>query len=77
MCLPYIQVLACRLSAIRRQGQADKLAYTAANRGGLGYIAAEYFQRLAGFAMQHVPYRGGGPAVADVSPAMCRQFSRR
>src|SRR5215831_12401952 len=46
--------------------QAQKLVYTAANRGGLGNIGGEYFQRLAGISMQHVPYRGGGPAVADV-----------
>jgi tripartite-type tricarboxylate transporter receptor subunit TctC len=48
------------------KARAEKLTYTAANRGGLGNIGAEYFQRLAGIAMQHVPYRGGGPAVADV-----------
>jgi tripartite-type tricarboxylate transporter receptor subunit TctC len=48
------------------RGRAEKLAYTAANRGGLGNIGGEYLQRLAGFSMQHVPYRGGGPAVADV-----------
>src|SRR5258706_13361915 len=29
-------------------------------------MGGEYFQRLAGISMQHVPYRGGGPAVADV-----------
>lgn len=48
------------------KARSGKLAYTAANRGGLGNIGGEYFQRLAGFTMQHVPYRGGGPAVADV-----------
>jgi tripartite-type tricarboxylate transporter receptor subunit TctC len=48
------------------KARQEKLAYTAANRGGLGNIGGEYFQRLAGFSMQHVPYRGGGPAVADV-----------
>ncbi len=42
------------------------LAYTAANRGGLGNIGGEYLQHLAHFTMQHVPYRGGGPAVTDV-----------
>jgi tripartite-type tricarboxylate transporter receptor subunit TctC len=45
--------------------RAQKLVYTAANRGGLGNIGGEYFQRLAGISMQHVPYRGGAPAVAD------------
>jgi len=48
------------------RARTQKLAYTAANRGGLGNIGGEYFQRLAGISMQHVPYRGGGPAVADV-----------
>jgi len=48
------------------KARAQKLSYTAANRGGLGNIGGEYFQRLAGISMQHVPYRGGGPAVADV-----------
>ncbi len=48
------------------KARTEKLTYTAANRGGLGNIGGEYFQRLAGFSMQHVPYRGGGPALADV-----------
>jgi tripartite-type tricarboxylate transporter receptor subunit TctC len=48
------------------KAQAQPLAYTAANRGGLGNIGGEYLQHLAHFSMQHVPYRGGGPAVADV-----------
>jgi tripartite-type tricarboxylate transporter receptor subunit TctC len=47
------------------KAKAQKLSYTAANRGGLGNIGGEYLQRLAGISMPHVPYRGGGPAVAD------------
>src|SRR5215475_11706821 len=54
------------LAAFVAKARNEKLAYTAANRGGLGNIGGEYFQRLAGISMQHVPYRGGGPAVADV-----------
>ena len=48
------------------KARAQPLSYTAANRGGLGNMGGEYFQRLAGISMQHVPYRGGAPAVADV-----------
>jgi tripartite-type tricarboxylate transporter receptor subunit TctC len=48
------------------KARAQPLSYTAANRGGLGNIGGEYFQRLAGISMQHVPYRGGAPATADV-----------
>ncbi len=47
------------------KAKREHLVYTAANRGGLGNIAMEYFQRLAAISVQHVPYRGGGPAVAD------------
>jgi tripartite-type tricarboxylate transporter receptor subunit TctC len=54
------------LAAFIAKAKAEQLTYTAANRGGLGHIAAEYLQRLAGFSMQHVSYRGGGPAVTDV-----------
>jgi tripartite-type tricarboxylate transporter receptor subunit TctC len=54
------------LGAFIAKAKAEQLTYTAANRGGLGHIAAEYLQRLAGFSMQHVAYRGGGPAVSDV-----------
>jgi tripartite-type tricarboxylate transporter receptor subunit TctC len=39
--------------------------YTAANTGGLGHMSGEYFKRLAGIDMRHVPYRGGAPATAD------------
>src|SRR5260370_29752417 len=54
------------LAAFVAKARAEKLAYTAANRGGLGNMGGEYFQRLAGISMQHVPYPGGGPAVPDV-----------
>src|SRR5258708_12717208 len=54
------------LAAFVAKARNEKLAYTAANRGGLGNIGGEYFQRLAGISMQHVPYRGGGPAVPQV-----------
>jgi tripartite-type tricarboxylate transporter receptor subunit TctC len=54
------------LAELVAKGRAQPLSYTAANRGGLGNMGGEYFQHLAGISMQHVPYRGGAPAVADV-----------
>ncbi len=42
-----------------------ELTYTAANTGGLGHMSGEYFKRLAGIDLRHVPYRGGGPATTD------------
>jgi tripartite-type tricarboxylate transporter receptor subunit TctC len=54
------------LAELVAKARAQPLSYTAANRGGLGNMGGEYFQHLAGISMQHVPYRGGAPAVADV-----------
>ena len=34
--------------------------------GQLDHLAAEFFQRLAGVRMTHVPYKGGGPALVDL-----------
>jgi tripartite-type tricarboxylate transporter receptor subunit TctC len=34
--------------------------------GTMGHIGGEMFQRRAGIKMTHVPYKGAGPAVADL-----------
>jgi tripartite-type tricarboxylate transporter receptor subunit TctC len=34
--------------------------------GQLDHLAGEFFQRLAGVTMTHVPYKGGGPALVDL-----------
>ncbi len=34
--------------------------------GQLDHLAAEFFQRLTGTRMTHVPYKGGGPALVDL-----------
>src|SRR5258708_24659095 len=66
VCAVYPGLRVNTLAAFVAKARNEKLAYTAANRGGLGNMGGEYFKRLAGISMQHVPYRGGGPAVADV-----------
>ena len=34
--------------------------------GTYGYLLGELFKSLAGVRMLHIPYKGGGPAVADL-----------
>ena len=43
-----------------------KLTYASAGVGSPFQIAAELFKQSAGVDILHVPYKGGGPAVADV-----------
>jgi tripartite-type tricarboxylate transporter receptor subunit TctC len=39
--------------------------YGTAGAGSSTHLAVELFQRLAGVQLQHVPYKGAGPAVTD------------
>src|SRR5581483_1825711 len=53
------------LIALARQ-KPGKLTYASAGVGSPFQIAAELFKQSAGVNILHVPYKGGGPAVADV-----------
>ena len=45
--------------------QGDKLSY-ATDPGSAGFLAGELFLQRAGLKVQYVPYKGSGPAAADV-----------
>ncbi|HTY66492.1 MAG TPA: tripartite tricarboxylate transporter substrate binding protein [Alphaproteobacteria bacterium] len=45
---------------------AGGLSYGTAGIGAHGQLVCELLQKRAGFHMTHVPYRGGGPAIADL-----------
>jgi len=42
------------------------LNMASSGNGTIGHIGGELFQRRAGIKMAHVPYKGAGPAVADL-----------
>jgi tripartite-type tricarboxylate transporter receptor subunit TctC len=44
----------------------DTLTFGSSGVGSTNHLTLEIFQREAKVAIQHVPYRGGGPAVSDV-----------
>lgn len=43
-----------------------KYSYASVGAGSSGHLAAEQLKLLSGIDMVHVPYKGGGPAVADL-----------
>ena len=43
-----------------------KVNFASAGNGGSSHLVAEYFKHVTGTSMSHVPYRGEGPAIADV-----------
>lgn len=43
-----------------------KLNYASSGNGSIQHIGAEQLKQIAGIDMQHVPYRGAGPAMQDV-----------
>ncbi|MBC7781863.1 MAG: tripartite tricarboxylate transporter substrate binding protein [Proteobacteria bacterium] len=44
----------------------DKLNYGSSGPGRADHLAGALFSMMAGVRMQHVPYKGGGPAMTDL-----------
>lgn len=53
------------LIAVARASQG-KLAFASAGNGTSGHLALELFRQSAGIDVVHVPYKGGGPALAEL-----------
>ena len=43
-----------------------KISMASAGIGTMGHVPGELFKMMTGVDMVHVPYRGGGPAIADL-----------
>src|SRR5215472_3786398 len=52
-----------------------KLNYASAGPGSTTHLAADHFARLAGVQLMHVPYRGAGPAIADLVAGRVQMLS--
>jgi tripartite-type tricarboxylate transporter receptor subunit TctC len=53
------------LLALAKQ-KPGELDYASAGVGSFQHLGGELFKLVAGVNLQHVPYKGGGPAMADV-----------
>lgn len=56
------------LSDLVNVGKATQgsLNYTSAGNGSMGHLTAERIKNLSGTQMQHIAYKGAGPALQDV-----------
>jgi len=48
------------------KSKPGQLNYASSSTGGTTHLAGELFNIMAGVKMQHVPYKGGGPAFTDL-----------
>jgi len=48
------------------KSKPGQLSYSSSGAGGAPHLAAELFKESTGIFILHVPYRGGGPAIADL-----------
>ncbi|MGZ9039187.1 MAG: tripartite tricarboxylate transporter substrate-binding protein, partial [Burkholderiales bacterium] len=48
------------------KGSPGKLSYGSSGAGNITHLVAELFNTSAGIQIQHVPYKGSGPAMQDV-----------
>jgi tripartite-type tricarboxylate transporter receptor subunit TctC len=51
-----------------------KVNYASAGTGSQQHVAGELFKMMTGVNMVHVPYRGGGPAIADLMGGQVQLF---
>lgn len=63
MGVPYADIKALITAA---KGKPNSVAYGTPGNGSTPHMAIELFERAAGVKLQHVPYRGGAPAITDV-----------
>ena len=49
------------------KSQPGKLSYASGGNGSSAHMSMELFKSMAGLDIQHIPYKGSSPALADVA----------
>ena len=57
------------------RARPGQLNYGSGGNGTVTHLSAALFVQKAGLAMAHVPYKGGGPALADVMGGQIQLYS--
>jgi tripartite-type tricarboxylate transporter receptor subunit TctC len=56
------------------KAQPDGVAMASSGNGTLQHLCLEMFRHVTGLKINHVPYRGGGPALTDVMSGQVKFF---
>ena len=71
--VPFVVVVNPNLAANNTQeliasvkAENGKLTYSSAGNGSVNHLLGEMFDSAAGVKMSHIPYKGAGPALADL-----------
>ena len=48
------------------KSRPGQLNYASSGSGTINHLASEFFNLVAGVQIQHIPYKGGGPALTDL-----------
>ena len=62
---PSLPVTTTRDLIALAKAKPGTLNFASGGQGSISHLAAELFASVAGIKMNHIPYRGGGPAVTD------------
>ena len=49
------------------KSKPDQLTYASPGNGSIPHLTMAMLQSMAGMRLNHIPYKGGGPAVADLA----------
>jgi tripartite-type tricarboxylate transporter receptor subunit TctC len=61
-----IRTVADLVSAARSRSQRDPVTYGTSGVGSLQHLSVEHFASMANVKLQHIPYRGGAPAITEL-----------
>jgi tripartite-type tricarboxylate transporter receptor subunit TctC len=63
---PTVKATSVRELVALAKAQPGKMTFASAGNGTSGHLALELFRQTTGIDVIHVPYKGGGPALADL-----------
>lgn len=64
---PYLPVNSVKEFIALAKKRPGEIMYSSSGVGGFPHMSTELFKLMAGINLTHVPFKGGGPAVADTA----------